>query len=288
MKHFLLIVMVSFLVSCAKTETESEPKPEQEAFEISGTPTNRVVLSSEIEWEQLNPARGDKSPMAGTVWGDRKGTVATGFLAKFVDGFSSPPHIHNVTYRAMVIQGLIHNDDPDAAKMWMPPGSFWTQPAGESHITAAKGEVTIAYVEIDEGPYLVKPIEEAFDNGESPINVDKDNLIWLDASKTTLIEEREASGPAEVAFLWEHKSFTGNLIRLSPGHECELLTSGDIFHAIIVSGELNYELPQTKETKSLDPGSYFGSTGKAIHRLTSKPETSSIVYFRTNGAFKIR
>ena len=36
----------------------------------------------------------------------------------------------------------------------MPAGSFWTQPAGEVHITSARGQETIAYVEIDEGPYL--------------------------------------------------------------------------------------------------------------------------------------
>ena len=60
-----------------------------------------------------------------------------------MDGFSSPPHIHNVTYRAMVIKGLVHNDDPEAENMWMPPGSFWTQPAGEAHITSAKGEENI-------------------------------------------------------------------------------------------------------------------------------------------------
>lgn len=58
---------------------------------VTISPTNKVVLSSEIEWEKLNPARGDKSPQAGTIWGDRKGAVATGFLAKFVDGFC---HLH--------------------------------------------------------------------------------------------------------------------------------------------------------------------------------------------------
>lgn len=87
-------------------------------------PTNRVLLSSEIDWQQLNPARGDQSPQAGTIWGDRNDTVSTGFLAKFVDVFSSPPHIHNVTYRAVVIKGLIHNDDPNAEHMWMKAGSF--------------------------------------------------------------------------------------------------------------------------------------------------------------------
>ncbi len=162
-------------------------------------PTNKVILSSEIEWEQLNPARGDQSPQVGTIWGDRNGTEATGFLAKFVDGFSSPPHIHNVTYRAVVIQGLVHNDDPEAANMWMGKGSFWTQPAGESHITSAKGEENIALVEIDHGPYLVKPIEEAFDNGERPINVDASNVVWLNREQSNWIS---SGSEAEISFYW--------------------------------------------------------------------------------------
>lgn len=83
-------------------------------------------------------------------------------------GFESPPHIHNITYRGVVIEGVMHNDDPTAAKMWMPPGSFWTQPAGEDHTTAADGETNLIYLEIDSGPYLVKPSAEQFDNGERP------------------------------------------------------------------------------------------------------------------------
>ena len=152
--YFLLVT--TLWVSCAHpTKTK-----EESLVGAIENPTNRVLLSSEIVWEKLNPARGDKSPQAGTIWGDRKGIQATGFLAKFVDGFSSPPHIHNVTYRAVVIKGLVHNDDPEAEHMWMKPGSFWTQPRGEVHITAAKGEENIALVEIDSGPYLVKSIRK--------------------------------------------------------------------------------------------------------------------------------
>lgn len=106
-----------------------------------------------------------------------------------MNGFSSPPHIHNVTYRAVVMTGLIHNDDPKAELMWMPAGSFWTQPVGEAHITAAKGENVMAYIEIDEGPYLVKPTEQAYDSGERPVNVDADNIVWLDAQKTNWIDK---------------------------------------------------------------------------------------------------
>ncbi|NND00731.1 MAG: DUF4437 domain-containing protein, partial [Gammaproteobacteria bacterium] len=120
--------------------------------------SSKVISFSDVKWEPLNPARGDQSPKAGTLWGDRKAAVPTGFLADFADGFSSPPHIHNATYRAVVISGSVHNDDPSATPMWMPAGSFWTQPKGESHITAAKGARNIALVEIDQGPYLVQPI----------------------------------------------------------------------------------------------------------------------------------
>ena len=185
----------------------------------TNTPEVEILPVSDVEWQKLNPARGDKSPQAGTLWGDRGshkhdhedahtdcpicgqsgrvGPVPTGFLAKFVDGFSSPPHIHNVTYRAVVINGLVHNDDPDAAHMWMPAGSFWTQPKGEVHITAAKGEEVMALVEIDTGPYLVLPPEEAFDSGERPINVDASNLVWVDPAGFL----PSSDGP-KVAYLW--------------------------------------------------------------------------------------
>ena len=222
------------MISCAETTKTAEEAQTTVEEEIS-EPTNKVVLSSEIKWEKLNPARGDKSPQAGTIWGDREGEVATGFLTKFVDGFSSPPHIHNVTYRAMVIKGLIHNEDPEAENMWMPAGSFWTQPVGEPHITSAKGEENIAYVEIDSGPYLVNPLEEAFDNGERPINIDKSNLVWLDASKTKIIVEGKSTKNIAVAFLWENKEVTGNLIKLPANFTREIISDGNQYHAVMIN-----------------------------------------------------
>ena len=34
----------------------------------------------------------------------------------------------------------------------------------------------------------MKPTAEAFDNGERPVNVARDNIVWLDHNKTQLIE----------------------------------------------------------------------------------------------------
>ncbi|MGB0371406.1 MAG: DUF4437 domain-containing protein [Opitutales bacterium] len=241
-----------------------------------------ILLSSEIEWEQLNPARGDKSPQAGTLWGDRKGEVATGFLAKFVDGFSSPPHIHNATYRAVVISGLIHNDDPAAEKMWMPPGSFWTQPKGESHITAAKGDTNIALVEIDQGPYLVMHADEAFDSGERPINIDPSNLVWLDVPGF----ETSAINPKQV-YLWgslKEGESNGSFIELPAGFEGTLQTTGDVFRAVVIKGELHYK---GSTGKTLDPGSYLGATGIVDHPIQSSQASETIIYIRTNGSYKL-
>ncbi len=247
------------------------------------SPTNKVVLSTEIVYEKLNPARGDQSPQAGTIWGDRNGTEATGFLAKFADGFSSPPHIHNITYRAVVIKGRVHNDDPNAEKMWMPSGSFWTQPVGEAHITAAQGPENIALVEIDNGPYLVQPIDEAFDSGERPINIDASNVVWLDNTKSNWID---ANTKAEISFLWENGGSKGLFVKLPQGFDGIIESDGTVLHAVVIQGELQYTLPQDNTPKILDAGSYFGATSKARHTIANA-NSEILLYVRTNGTLKI-
>ncbi|MEG3639205.1 DUF4437 domain-containing protein [Magnetococcus sp. PR-3] len=254
---------------------------------------SNLLLRSQVDWEQLNPARGDKSPQAGTLWGDRKGTVPTGFLVKFVDGFASPSHIHNVSYRGVVISGLIHNDDPKAADMWMPQGSFWTQPKGESHITAAKGRTNVAYIEIEEGPYLVHPAKQAFDSGERPVNIDSSNIVWLDASNINWVDQSGMSasdnGP-KVAFLWgnpQDDQLNGSFIKLPPGFKGKIHSQGSTFRAVIIKGQPQYQLPGKADVTTLEPGSYFSSKGETLHKLSSNDGEESLVYVRTNGQFRI-
>jgi len=245
-------------------------------------PTKELVLASEVQWEMLNPARGEKSPQAGTLWGNRKGSVATGFLAKFVDGFSSPPHIHNRSYRAVVISGGIHNDDPDAAAMWMGSGSFWTQPEGEIHITAAKGVNNMALVEIDKGPYLVLPTEKAFDNGERAINIDASNIVWLDFPGV-----ETSTGTPKVSYLWgslEEGQANGSFVKLPAGFNGRIHSYGSTFRAVVIKGQILY---QEKEINILDPGSYFGSFTEAVHNISTKVEEQSVIYIRTNGKFDL-
>lgn len=247
---------------------------------------NEVVTLETVEWGWLNPLRGDKSPAAGKLWGDRTKNEPAGFLVKFNKGFSSPPHIHNITYRGVVIKGFLHNDDENAEEQWLPAGSYWQQPAGEAHITAAAGQENIAFLDIQEGPYLVKPTSEAFDNGERPLNIDKTNLVWLNANDIEWVDEKSN---VKTAFLWGSNNdnelralflklpagFSGNIKNLSPN-----------FRAVVISGHLTHQFSKKEAKNILEPGSYFGAEQNATSIISTNIET--VIYIRSNGKFKVK
>jgi hypothetical protein len=276
--HVLTVGLIIGLISCNYKNSQKDKN------ELTTNATYELVLASEVEWTHLNPKRGDLAPKAGTLWGDRNSSEATGFLLKPADGFESPPHIHNVSYRGVVMNGLIHNDDPNAENMWMPAGSFWTQPKGEVHKTSAKGANTFAYIEIEEGPYLVHSSDEAFDSGERPVNIDHSNVVWLDASDITWVDQKQN---ARVAFLWDEKesAFNGSMIKLPANFSGQIL-SAKSFKGIVISGNPEYKRVSNKNGDILETGSYFGSEGTAVHQISTKEET--IIYVRTNSIYKIK
>jgi hypothetical protein len=271
MKTFLPIALV--LTACASSQVASTT--------VRSAPT--VVTASEANWEQLNPARGDKSPMAATLWGDRNGTGPTGFLFHPVDGFESPPHAHNVSYRGVVIRGLVHNADPDAEEVWMPNGSYWTQPKGGVHITAAKGNDVLAYIEIDEGPYLVLPVEKAFEVEDKPVNVDESDITWTDAPGVPA----SADGP-KVSLLWGDPldaQPSGSLVRLPAGFSGAIRGDGESLRAVVIQGLPRHGVPGETGEMTLDPGSYVRSEGESMHPLSCEMEC--VLYVRTEGGFGV-
>ncbi len=234
---------------------------------------------SEVEWGPLNPARGDDSPLAGTLWGDRNAPGATGFLFRPTDGFESPPHIHNVSYRGVVIRGVVHNDDPNAAQMWMPVGSFWTQPKGEVHITAAEGSDTLAYIEIDEGPYLVHPADEAFESGQKPVNVDASNVVWVESG---------ADGP-QLAFLWGDPAGDqpgGALVKLRAGSSAAMHSPSSTFRAVVIQGRPEVAAAGGTGMTALDPGSLIDATAGDL-QVACESQEDCVMYVRTPGRFSV-
>lgn len=279
---FLLALLNVVIVGCAGVPRTTDNST---ANSVSGS-ADKVVVTSDVEWESLNPARGDKSPRAGTLWGDRSGTGPTGFLVQFVDGFSSPPHIHNVSYRGVVISGHIHNDDPNAENMWMPTGSFWTQPKGEAHITAAKGRTNVAYIEIEEGPYLVLPVEEAFDSGERPINVDESNIVWIDPPNVP-----GSVDGLKQAFLWgspQDDQLNGTLVKLPPGFFGEIRSHGSTLRAVVIQGQVTHRAQGAARVNAMKPGSYFSLNGQSVHEVSCDAGDECIIYVRIRGKYDVR
>lgn len=260
----LLVNGALVLAGCTTTE-QAQPKENNV----------KITMASEVDWTHLNPKRGDLAPKAGTLWGDRNGNEPTGFLLKPPSDFESPPHIHNITYRGVVIQGIMHNDDPNAAEMWMPAGSFWTQPKGHVHITAAEGTDSLAYIEIEEGPYLVLPEEDHFDTDERPVNVDETNIVWLNPSDITWI----AQPGAQVAFLWQEDKLNGTFIKLSAGFEGTIHSPGSTFRAVVVKGALEYE------DNDLFPGSGIEAFGPTA--LDVETDSETVLYVRTDARYSI-
>lgn len=244
----------------------------------------KVISADEVRWGYLNPLRGALSPGAADLWGDRTSGRATGMLVRFKKGFESPPHIHNITYRGVVIEGRMHNDDPTAAKMWMPPGSFWTQPAGEDHTTAADGETNLIYLEIDSGPYLVKPSDEQFDSGERPLNLHADNLVWLEDTDLHTINAENV----QATHVWGSTAeMGGSMIKLGAGFKGELKTVASEFRAVVIGGQVSYNAPDLDEPKLLEAGSYIESTGSYTHQLENHSDDEVTLYIRTNSAYSL-
>lgn len=277
-----LLLIVSMVFSC-KEGPKKETKENLSDFKIEN-PSNKIGLGKDITFIPLNPARGDKAPQAGAIYGNIRENVATGYIGKFKDGFSSPPHIHNITYRAIVISGELHNADEKAPTMWMPAGSFWTQPKGQAHITAAQGKNAMAYIEIDSGPYLVKPESEAFESSERAVNMHASNLIYLGDEESRLIGE---NCKATIAYLWQKvNGEMGYLLQLPAGFKGKIISEGSVFYGIVLNGNVMYTLPKADTPIGLDLGSHFESNTKAIHNISVNE--ASLVYIRTNSVFKIK
>ena len=253
-------------------------------------PVETPGLGSRTRQELAHATRSceHRSTWAGHSGGTGAGT--TGAIIKFAPNFSSPPHIRNITYRGIVIEGAVHNDDPDAANMWTGPGSFWSQPAGEPHITSASGEdgATI-FLGILESPYLVQPTDEAFDNHEHPVNVEAGNIVWLDTSDVTWIDQPGAEGDdavAQIAYLWgDAKGENGIFLPIPAGASRTLEGSDKMMRAVTIAGDASVTLPDADAAEALKPGSYFGSESGGSYPVACEADEDCMLYVRTDGKY---
>ena len=58
-----------------------------------------------------------------------------GSFIKMPAGFVSPKHTHSEDYWAVVVSGVMVNGKPGSPDVPLPPGSYYFQKGGETHIT---------------------------------------------------------------------------------------------------------------------------------------------------------
>jgi len=58
-----------------------------------------------------------------------------GTFIKMPAGFVSPKHTHSEDYWAVVVSGVMVNGKPGSADVQLPPGSYFFQKGGETHVT---------------------------------------------------------------------------------------------------------------------------------------------------------
>ena len=75
------------------------------------------------------------------------------------------------------------------------------------------------------------------------------------------------------------------MIKLPTGFKSEIRSHGSGFRAVVIEGQPKYVA--RKETKNLEPGSYFGSSAKTTHKVSCTAEEECILYVRAEDKFDV-
>ena len=75
------------------------------------------------------------------------------------------------------------------------------------------------------------------------------------------------------------------MIKLPTGFQGEILSHGSDFRAVVIEGQPKYVA--RKETKNLEPGSYFGSSAKTRHKVFCTAGEECIFYVRAEDKFDV-
>jgi len=113
--------------------------------------------------------------------------------------------------------------------------------------------------------------------------MDASNVVWVNQPKMSTSKKAP-----KVAYLWgnpQGNDLNGNFAKLPSGYTGKMNSQGSIFHAVLIQGQLEYQMPNDANSKILAPGSYFSSEGKSVHQISCKAGEDCIIYIRTNGKF---
>ncbi|PKB00579.1 uncharacterized protein DUF4437 [Flavobacteriaceae bacterium MAR_2009_75] len=186
----------------------------------------------------------------------------------------------------MVIKGLLHNDDENAENNGFRQVLIGNSQQAKHILPRQMVKIIWRFLDIQEGPYLVKSTSEAFDNGERPVNVDKTNLVWLNANDIEWVANKSN---VETAFLWgsqKEKQLRATLLKLPAGFNGSVKNLSPNFRAVVISGSLMHQFSKKEAKNKLDAPSYFGAEENATSIISTAKET--VLYIRSNGDYEVK
>ncbi len=100
-----------------------------------------MVTPDQVDYQPLNPARGDASPQAGTLWGDLDDGGLSASFVKLPAGHTSDLSVESDRLRAVIVDGaLIHSVAGLETQSELGAGGFFESDAGVPHALACHPE----------------------------------------------------------------------------------------------------------------------------------------------------
>ena len=93
-----------------------------------------------------------------------------------------------------------------------------------------------------------------------------------------------------MAFLWgnpQDGQKTGSFVKLPAGFSGELRSNASLLRAVVIQGQTYHQVSGRSDVNNLEPGSYFGSKGEAVHQVSCEAEPACILYVHTEGKFDV-
>ena len=173
----LAVCTVSLLMACGKKNLSETPPAEVEAPAPEAAapapepepeaPTSSATAAADVPWAPVNPEQPE-----GPSWVILEGDPSKGaftMMAKLGAGFETPLHKHPAGFTGVVISGEVrHGASKDAAKA-MGPGTMWTEPADEAHVTACVGEEDCVFVGRMDGPMAMTPVDAPSETAKATV-----------------------------------------------------------------------------------------------------------------------
>ena len=77
------------------------------------------------------------------------------------------------------------------------------------------------------------------------------------------------------------------MLKLPAGFTGKINSHGLSFRAVVIEGQVQYQMPNEAEAKVLEPGSFFSSKGESVHDVSSNVSEENVLYVRTDGVFEV-